>query len=422
MHSSNSWLPCPGGGRPDAVPEQDEEQLDMEENDSVPLLLPNDNASHAYVVDEEQEVTTNHTAPPSWTIRTTNGDILQVPSHGNGIEALFVDSLVERDNEKKDEVQPIASSRPPLIPQQQQRRRRSYSNASSWSTPRTTSGGSSNSDRPPVLRRPSVGSSSASSVRSLHPVSSPPPTKSHEPQSQPSPPPQQQQQQRWEELMETVLNMHTLKRSIPEEIRLQRRAMRSYTKNRSQPSMTTLPQQPQKSGMVQITSRGTERVIETGMEDDQDTHHSDSSRFPVSLHDSSDSDTPHNPETTSDFSSNMGIGGGVAPTHLHELCAKSAVTLEELWDCYNQYPDAIRVQDFRGRYPLHILADNETLLASFSQTATVFANHLINEFPLAIITPDQEGYIPFCNILADGTRSAKTPGGLYGSIGFCTGQ
>ena len=91
-------------------------------------------------------------------------------------------------------------------------------------------------------------------------------------------------------------------------------------------------------------------------------------------------------------------------TRLHQLCALPHVTLDELMECTNHFPQAITTLDTQGRYPLHILGDNETLITSSlsgRDVATIFAGHLMNEFPSAIIVTDHDGFLPFARIVAD---------------------
>lgn len=94
---------------------------------------------------------------------------------------------------------------------------------------------------------------------------------------------------------------------------------------------------------------------------------------------------------------------GSSPTMLHELCARENVGLEELFDCLADDPEALRVKDTLGRHPLHILGDNEALITSMSgrETATIFAGHIINEYPSAALNKDNDGFLPFCRIIAD---------------------
>ena len=100
-------------------------------------------------------------------------------------------------------------------------------------------------------------------------------------------------------------------------------------------------------------------------------------------------------------------------TPLHILCAQPhGVRVEALLECLKRHPNAIRTKDAMGRFPLHVLGDNETLITTTTTTednkttvgrdvATVLATHLMNEFPNAILVPDKEGFVPFARIVAD---------------------
>eukprot|EP00522_Entomoneis_paludosa_P014591 CAMPEP_0172443676 /NCGR_PEP_ID=MMETSP1065-20121228/3898_1 /TAXON_ID=265537 /ORGANISM="Amphiprora paludosa, Strain CCMP125" /LENGTH=1078 /DNA_ID=CAMNT_0013193991 /DNA_START=22 /DNA_END=3258 /DNA_ORIENTATION=+ len=104
----------------------------------------------------------------------------------------------------------------------------------------------------------------------------------------------------------------------------------------------------------------------------------------------------------SSFGANqLQIGG--PPTPLHDLCAREYVTVEELFGCLEKFPDAIRTKDAQGRFPLHILGDNETLVVSPQgrQTATIFAEHLIHEYVPAATAQDANGNLPFFTIVED---------------------
>ena len=89
--------------------------------------------------------------------------------------------------------------------------------------------------------------------------------------------------------------------------------------------------------------------------------------------------------------------------YLHFLCAQPTVTLDELHNGLNQSTNAIRTKDASGRLPLHILGDNETLITSDKgrNVATLFAGHLMNEYPHATTTADDDGFIPFARLIAD---------------------
>ncbi|KAL7568630.1 hypothetical protein ACA910_022729 [Epithemia clementina (nom. ined.)] len=95
----------------------------------------------------------------------------------------------------------------------------------------------------------------------------------------------------------------------------------------------------------------------------------------------------------------------VSTTPLHVLCAQSrGVTADQLLNCLRLYPNAVRTKDELGRFPLHVLGDNESLITSEGggqEAATLFAGHLMNEYPNAILVADNEGFIPFARLIAD---------------------
>ena len=179
--------------------------------------------------------------------------------------------------------------------------------------------------------------------------------------------------QELQEFVEAVLKFKRMKRNIPEEIRERRRALRCY--GSVDPMCQQQEQHERHAGLGLVRALANTAPVFVG----------------------------HGGERGED-SKTTNIGLDVAPTPLHELCAKSQVTLEELWKCYKENPDAVCMRDSHDRYPLHILAENETLITSPGggiQTATVFGNHLINEFPAAITAPDSDGCLPFFNLLSD---------------------
>mmetsp|Transcript_7453 Transcript_7453/g.20678 ORF Transcript_7453/g.20678 Transcript_7453/m.20678 type:complete len:985 (+) Transcript_7453:84-3038(+) len=105
-----------------------------------------------------------------------------------------------------------------------------------------------------------------------------------------------------------------------------------------------------------------------------------------------------------DYSERLGSGSGESPpTELHHLCSQSFVTADELYECYNKDPKAVGVRDAKGRYPLHILGDNESLITSSGgrQIATSFARHLFEQYPEAITFPDANGDLPFFTLISD---------------------
>ncbi|KAL7568621.1 hypothetical protein ACA910_022722 [Epithemia clementina (nom. ined.)] len=190
---------------------------------------------------------------------------------------------------------------------------------------------------------------------------------------------QQQQRHRYHHhhhhfggIIRNVMNNNRTKQNIPEEIRLRRRALRSYRPVLSSTSTHAVASLvPPETTTTTTTNEG-------------NAHHA------VAV--------------SSGGGSGSSMEKELPPTPLHELCSRSFVTLEELWACYNDNPAAIRIKDSRRRYPLHILADNESLLTASpvgQQTSTVFCNHLMNEFPAAMTSIDSDGFLPFFAILSD---------------------
>ena len=91
------------------------------------------------------------------------------------------------------------------------------------------------------------------------------------------------------------------------------------------------------------------------------------------------------------------------PTKLHELCAESHVRLDELEDALTLEPNAPSQTDARGRTPLHILSDNDSLFRSPTGkfVASSFSLRLIKAFPKAITMLDASDRMPFVPLLED---------------------
>ena len=183
-------------------------------------------------------------------------------------------------------------------------------------------------------------------------------------------------------IVKTALHVNCMKRTIPEHLRARRCAMRSYG-----------PLTMNNNGNVNVNSTTT--TTTNTLQLHEDGHY----------HKDTKGDGPSSPQLPPFRYRGFGTikNALTPPTPLHAQCAQPQATLREFWECYNHNPLAIRIKDGHGRYPLHILADNETLLTTpeGKQTATVFGTHLIQEFPLAIVTPDVHGWLPFFRIISD---------------------
>jgi hypothetical protein len=91
------------------------------------------------------------------------------------------------------------------------------------------------------------------------------------------------------------------------------------------------------------------------------------------------------------------------PTRLHQLCTECDITLEELSLALEMDPESAKVKDEKGRYPLHVLGDNDELVSTVTgrQTATAFAAQLMAANPDAMLTLDEQGLMPFVSIVRD---------------------
>jgi len=90
------------------------------------------------------------------------------------------------------------------------------------------------------------------------------------------------------------------------------------------------------------------------------------------------------------------------PTELHRLCAEEVVTASELEHVRIKRKDAA-MPDALGRLPLHILGDNDRLIAS-DQTRnaiTTLGLRLMQVYPEAITTLDSQGRMPFVRLIED---------------------
>ena len=89
------------------------------------------------------------------------------------------------------------------------------------------------------------------------------------------------------------------------------------------------------------------------------------------------------------------------PTRLHRLCAESDVVLSQLVDELESNPQSASIKDSLGRFPLHVLGLNDDLLSSMigQATASEFALTLMQAYPDAITTKDDDGFMPFVELI-----------------------
>ena len=91
------------------------------------------------------------------------------------------------------------------------------------------------------------------------------------------------------------------------------------------------------------------------------------------------------------------------PSSLHELCGEPDATLSELLEALETNKQAVFQTDHLGRLPLHILGDNEGLIGSSQgkQVASAFAWKLMEANPDALVAVDNQGLMPFVQIIVD---------------------
>ena len=89
------------------------------------------------------------------------------------------------------------------------------------------------------------------------------------------------------------------------------------------------------------------------------------------------------------------------PTELHRICTAEVVTASELEHVRITRKDAA-MPDALGLLPLHILGDNDKLIASDQRDAiTKLGLRLMQIYPEAITTLDSEGRMPFVRLIED---------------------
>lgn len=107
------------------------------------------------------------------------------------------------------------------------------------------------------------------------------------------------------------------------------------------------------------------------------------------------------------------VGPGVesSEVHLSELqlaCALPRVPARELQAVLDANPQAASETDSEGRYPLHILSENEPLLSTFvrKKGALDFCLNLFEAYPEALIIRDHTGAFPFVYLIQNWVNDA----------------
>lgn len=91
------------------------------------------------------------------------------------------------------------------------------------------------------------------------------------------------------------------------------------------------------------------------------------------------------------------------PTRLHQLCAESNIRLKDLEEAFQHEPHAAYTVDARGRTPLHIIGDNDSLFGDPAGkfVAASFIGRLIRAYPKAITLLDESERMPFVPLIED---------------------
>ena len=89
-------------------------------------------------------------------------------------------------------------------------------------------------------------------------------------------------------------------------------------------------------------------------------------------------------------------------TELHIACQEPNISITELSNVLNEHPDAALQIDDRGRYPLHVFSENSVLLTSlvdYRRNVQQFVVSLLQAYPEALFSPDDNGNVPYASII-----------------------
>lgn len=94
----------------------------------------------------------------------------------------------------------------------------------------------------------------------------------------------------------------------------------------------------------------------------------------------------------------------VRENELHLACARPRVSIRELSLILQSEPQAASQADEEGRYPLHVLSENTSLLSSiadYPRDASHFMLSLLKAYPEALFTRDVDGCVPFGGVIQE---------------------
>lgn len=89
-------------------------------------------------------------------------------------------------------------------------------------------------------------------------------------------------------------------------------------------------------------------------------------------------------------------------SELHVACARSNISIKELYMILKARPEAASLVDEQGRYPLHVFSENAVLLSSlvdYTREVQRFTVILLEAYPEALFRKDNEGNVPFVHLI-----------------------
>ena len=91
------------------------------------------------------------------------------------------------------------------------------------------------------------------------------------------------------------------------------------------------------------------------------------------------------------------------PTRLHAVCADPNVQLEDVQTCLAEIPGSVRIRDSQGNLPIHVLGNNDRLVASAPGrvTGTSIALALMQAYPEGLTEENNDGHFPFVSLIVD---------------------
>lgn len=107
--------------------------------------------------------------------------------------------------------------------------------------------------------------------------------------------------------------------------------------------------------------------------------------------------------------SNAGNAVPDANGELHMICTRPRVDTSDLEKVLREHISQASKRDPFGRYPLHVLAENEALAASMPTEEMIrFLKELLDAYPEAVLAKDIDGQLPFVATIAEWVDNVHT--------------